>query len=111
MTNRDILNHGAIIALTSLLASCASVDRAPETLRPGVTQDYYSAHETDYLTSLATLPENAFKSQDARYWWENFQDPLLNRLVYESLNRSFDTKRALANCCLLYTSPSPRDRG
>ena len=97
MTNRDILNHGAIIALTSLLASCASVDRAPETLRPGVTQDYYSAHETDYLTSLATLPENAFKSQDARYWWENFQDPLLNRLVYESLNRSFDTKRALAN--------------
>ena len=57
MTNRDILNHGAIIALTSLLASCASVDRAPETLRPGVTQDYYSAHETDYLTSLATLPE------------------------------------------------------
>ncbi len=97
MTKQDILNRGILTALASALASCASTGPAPETQRPSVTQDYYANHQSDYLTSLANLPETAFKSQEARYWWENFQDPLLNRLVYESLNRSFDTKRALAN--------------
>jgi NodT family efflux transporter outer membrane factor (OMF) lipoprotein len=61
------------------------------------TQNAVSGQVSEFLPTLNEVPREAFKSQQALNWWENFEDPFLNFLVAETLQKSFDMRRALTN--------------
>ena len=57
----------------------------------------------DYEKPKSDIPQQwRFAAEDAREtanlsWWEQFQDPVLNRLVEQALNNNLDLKIAIAN--------------
>ena len=97
MKNKHMRIRGVGITAAVFLASCTSFEPINSEHKISNAQNYYTHNEAAFLPSLANLPKEAFSSQQARYWWESFNDPVLNQFISQSLQRSFDTRRALKN--------------
>ena len=88
---------GAPLAIGIVLTSCSSYMSSDRGYNFADAPGFYSNHQTSFLPSLEVLPREAFTAQQAQNWWQDLKDPLLNFLVYETLQQSFDTRRALTN--------------
>jgi len=97
MLNKQLKVHGFGISIALCLASCTSLEAVNSEQKISNAKNYYSDNGAAFLPSLANLPIEAFSSQQARYWWESFNDPVLNQFISQALQRSFDTRRALTN--------------
>ena len=97
MKKRHVKYYGLSVLFGAILTSCSASSSYNGGYAIGETQRYYSGQQAEFLPSLSELPAQAFTSEQASYWWENFNDPLLNHFVARSLETSFDTRRALLN--------------
>ena len=97
MKNKHMRIRGVGITAAVFLASCTSFEPVNSEHKISNAQNYYADNNAAFLPSLENLPTEAFSSQQARYWWESFGDPVLNQFISQSLQRSFDTRRALTN--------------
>ena len=80
-----------------LLTSCASFNEVDSRGRIFDTQNFLSNNSTQYLPSVRNVPPGGFTSAQANNWWQSLKDPLLDYLIYEAVNGSFDTHRAITN--------------
>ncbi|MGR8979686.1 MAG: efflux transporter outer membrane subunit [Gammaproteobacteria bacterium] len=114
----DCRNTLAIFLITAML------DKVEKILRPSVLPARHSGSKTrlslmapmlcclisgcfmvgpDYQKPSVEMPENwRFAESDARdtsnlKWWEQFGDPMLNRLMEQGMRRNLDLKIAVAN--------------
>lgn len=75
-----------LLALAALLGGCASV--APVSQLPALQARHH--------TRLPAAPAAA-STRAARAWWQELQDPLLDRLLVQAQTRNLDLKAALAS--------------
>jgi len=97
MKNKTLYFSALNTALAVFLTSCTSVSVNDVGRQIEDSQTYYSNNSRSFLPSLVDLPQEAFRSQQSYFWWERFQDPLLNQFISQALQTSFDTRGALAN--------------
>ncbi len=98
MNKTNYKSFGIQIALGLLLSSCSALpsDYGPDVV--SATQNVFSTNNSgEFLPSLRDMPIEAFTARTAKNWWGNFEDPLLNYLAHETLQKSYDARRAITN--------------
>ena len=88
---------GFHIAIGLVLTSCSSFTHGSDQFHLPAVQSIFSNNNSEFLPSLNEISADAFRSRQALNWWENFEDPFLDYLVYETFQKSYDIRRSLTD--------------